>query len=143
MPDLPLGNGQHILLVDDEEPLVRLATENLAELGYAPIAFTSSKEALESFHAHPEQFDAVIADERMPGLAGSALIREIHAIRPDIPKLLVSGNVGGELVSRARAAGATEVLRKPLALPDLATSLARALRAGGNAATRSALNVDR
>ena len=144
MPDVPLGNRQRILLVDDEVPLVRLATENLADLGYSPIAFTSSKEALEAFRAHPERFDAVIADERMPGLAGSALIGEIHAIRPEIPKLLVSGFVSSDLAVRAREAGVTEVLRKPLALRELALSLARALRAAGNAAAqRSALDLDR
>ena len=39
---MPRGDGQQVLIVDDEEPLVRLATETLAELGYAPVGFTSS-----------------------------------------------------------------------------------------------------
>src|SRR5262249_34372568 len=41
-PALPRGDGQRVLVVDDEEPLVRLATRTLEELGYSPVGFTSS-----------------------------------------------------------------------------------------------------
>src|SRR5207344_2704770 len=53
--DAPRGNRQQVLIVDDEEPLVRLATETLADLGYAPLGFTSSSAALEAFRAEPER----------------------------------------------------------------------------------------
>jgi CheY-like chemotaxis protein len=129
MPELPRGNNESVLLVDDELPLVLLTAENLVELGYAPVSFSSSRKALEAFRANPMLYDAVIADERMPGLTGSALLREMHALRPEIPKLLVSGNVGPELVMRAREAGVNEVLKKPLSVSDMAASLARALAA--------------
>jgi CheY-like chemotaxis protein len=41
--------------------------------------------ALEAFRAEPQRFDAVITDERMPGMSGSALIREIRGIRSAAP----------------------------------------------------------
>jgi nitrogen-specific signal transduction histidine kinase/FixJ family two-component response regulator len=126
-PDLPHGDRQRILIVDDEEPLVRLATENLAEWGYLPIGFTSSTAAFEAFRADPQYYDAVVTDERMPGMSGSALIRELRGMRRTIPTLLVSGYVGAELVSRAKEAGADEVLKKPLSMRELATSLDRVL----------------
>ena len=125
---IPRGDGQQVLIVDDEEPLVRLATETLAELGYAPVGFTSSSAALEAFRAEPARFDAVITDERMPRMTGSALIRELRGIRREIPILLMSGFVGGAVASRAREAGANEVMKKPVSARDLATSLARVLR---------------
>jgi PAS domain S-box-containing protein len=128
-PEAPRGNRQQVLIVDDEAPLVVLATETLAELGYLPVPFTSSVAALEAFRAQPERFDAVITDERMPGMSGSALIREIRGIRRAIPILLVSGYVGGEVVRRAMESGADEVLKKPLSARELATSLARVLHA--------------
>jgi len=127
-PELPRGEQQRILVVDDEEPLVRLATETLRELGYMPIGFTSSTDALAAFRFDPKQFDAVITDERMPGISGSALIREMRGIRRSIPILLVSGFVGGLVVGRAYNSGATEVLKKPLSAQELATSLARVLQ---------------
>ena len=124
---LPRGEGQRVLVVDDEEMLVRLATRTLQELGYAPVGFTSSAAALAAFRADPQRFDALITDERMPGISGSALIREVRGIRERIPIVLMSGFVGGALASRAREAGAEEVLKKPLSARDLAASLARVL----------------
>jgi CheY-like chemotaxis protein len=73
------------------------------------------------------RFDAVITDERMPGLSGSALIREMRGIRDRIPIVLMSGYVGAAVARQAREAGAEEVLKKPLSARDLATSLARVL----------------
>jgi len=126
-PELPRGDGQRVLIVDDEEPLVRLATRTLEELGYAPTGFTSSAAALAAFRADPQRFDALITDERMPGMSGSALIREVRGIRDGIPIVLMSGYVGGAVASNARDAGAEEVLKKPLSARDLAASLARVL----------------
>jgi len=115
-----------VLVVDDEEPLVRLAAETLENLGYAPIGFTSSAAALAAFSADPARFDAVLTDERMPGVTGSAIIQEVRRINASIPILLMSGFVGGA-AAKARELGANEVLKKPLRARELATSLARVL----------------
>jgi len=125
----PRGDGQRVLVVDDEAPLVKLATRTLKELGYSPVGFTSSRAALAAFRADPQRFDAVITDERMPGLSGAALIRKVRGIRDSIPVVLMSGYVGDAVARQAREAGAEEVLRKPLSAHDLATSLARVLHA--------------
>ncbi len=111
-----------------------LATETLERLGYAPVGFTSSTAALAAFRADPQRFDAVLTDERMPGLSGSALIREVRGIRESIPVVLMSGYLGtvprdareGSFAD-ALGVGADIVLRKPLLARELATSLARVL----------------
>jgi PAS domain S-box-containing protein len=126
-PDLPRGQGQHVLVVDDEASLVALTTETLSDLGYAPSGFVSSLAAWEAFRKQPEAFDAIVTDERMPGMSGSALVREVRGLRSDIPILLLSGFLGGAINEQARAAGADEVLQKPLAARDLATALSRLL----------------
>jgi len=122
------GTGEIILLVDDEETLVRLGEEMIAELGYEPVGFTSSVAALATFRAAPERFNAVLSDEAMPDMTGSELALEIRKIRPDIPIVLMSGYVTTALSSRARDAGVVEVLSKPLVRRDIARSLAGALR---------------
>jgi CheY-like chemotaxis protein len=124
---LPRGEGERVLVVDDEEPLVRLATETLESLGYAPVGFTSSVNALQEFGANPGRFDVILTDERMPGVTGSAIIREVRRIKPSIPILLMSGFVSGAAALEARALGANGVLKKPLLARELATSLARVL----------------
>jgi PAS domain S-box-containing protein len=121
------GGGQRVLVVDDEEPLMRLVSETLEALGYVAAGYTSSTAALAAFRDGPEFFDAMITDERMPGIAGHALIREVRKLRSTIPILLASGYLGGAVVEDAYSAGADEVLKKPLSAADLAGSLARLL----------------
>jgi len=124
---LPRGNGQVIMVVDDEPALVALAEEMLAELGYEPAGFESSTTALEAFQAEPRRFDAVLTDEMMPELSGTALAAEIRRLRPDIPIVLMTGYSDSGVAARALAAGVREVLRKPLISRDIAECLARAL----------------
>ncbi|HEU0202703.1 MAG TPA: PAS domain-containing protein [Burkholderiaceae bacterium] len=126
-PPVP-GSGETILIVDDETALVRLGEEMMAELGYEPVGFASSLDALANFQAEPHRFDAVLSDEAMPGMTGSELAQEIRKIRPDIPIVLMSGYVTPALSARARDVGINEVLIKPLVSRDIARSLAAALR---------------
>jgi CheY-like chemotaxis protein len=130
--ELPTGNGQRIIVIDDEGALARLTAENLVSLGYSTIWFASSLEALHSIQAHPEEFDLLITDERMPGMSGSALIEEVRQLRRDVPIIVVSGNLSPDLVTRVRQAGANDVLKKPVLRLDLALIVARALEATGS-----------
>jgi PAS domain S-box-containing protein len=127
--ELPRGNGQMVMIVDDERALVALAEEMLAEAGYEPVGFDSSKAALQAFSADPQRFDLVLTDEAMPELVGTELALEIRRLRPDIPIIVMSGYSGGQLAQRAGSAGVNEVLHKPLQRRDLAESLARVLGA--------------
>jgi CheY-like chemotaxis protein len=123
-----LGQGETVLFVDDETPLVALGEEMLARLGYEPVGFQDSTAALASFHADPQRFDLVLTDEVMPEMTGTELATELHRIRPDLPIILMTGYV--ESISRGlAAAGIREVLKKPLLSRPLATCLARYLPA--------------
>jgi CheY-like chemotaxis protein len=126
--ELVHGAGETVLLVDDEEALVRLGEEMIAGLGYEPVGFTSSTAALEAFRATPGRFDAVLSDESMPEMTGSELAKAIREIRDDIPIVLMSGYVTAALTHRARDAGVLDVLAKPLVARDIARSLADALQ---------------
>ena len=57
---MPRGDGQRVLLVDDEAALVALGEETLATLGYEPVGYTSSIDALKAFEQDPQRFDAVL-----------------------------------------------------------------------------------
>ena len=127
--ELPRGNGETVMIVDDERPLVAVAEETLAELGYEPVGFDSSVAALDAFRADPERFDLVLTDETMPDLTGTELAREFRRLRPEISIILMSGYSGAQLSERALAAGVVDVLRKPLTRRDVAEPIARALRA--------------
>jgi PAS domain S-box-containing protein len=126
---LPHGNGEAVMIVDDERPLVALAEETLAQLGYDPAGFDSSLAALAAFRAEPQRYDVVLTDETMPELTGTDLAREIRRLRADVPIVLMSGYSGPQLAERAHAAGVCDILSKPLVSRDIAESLARALPA--------------
>ena len=126
----PSGNGETVLVVDDEEALVRLAEEVLASLGYEPVGCLGAREALEVFRAAPERFDAVLSDVLMPEMTGPELVRELRRLRPDLPAILMSGYGGPDLQAQAQAAAVQAVLMKPLAAVELAHCLAGVLAEG-------------
>jgi CheY-like chemotaxis protein len=124
---LPQGSGETVMIVDDERPLVALAEEIIADLGYEPVGFDSSCAALEAFRAAPDRFDLVLTDESMPDLVGTELAQAIRRLRPNIPIILMTGYGGTQLANRAAGVGLSEVLRKPLHRRDVAESRARVL----------------
>jgi len=124
---LPRGHGETVMIVDDERALVALAEEILAELGYEPVGFDSSRAALQAFAAEPQRFDLLLTDEAMPDLVGTELAREIHELRREIPIIVMSGHGDAQLAKRAATVGVNEVLRKPLQSWDLAEAIARVL----------------
>ena len=122
------GHGETVLLIDDEEALVRLGEELMAQLGYEPVGFTSSSAALASFRRTPQRFDVVVTDEAMPEMTGSQLVVELRKIRPEVPVVMMTGFVSPTLLARSREAGINEVLSKPLVSREIARSVAAALR---------------
>jgi PAS domain S-box-containing protein len=132
---LPRGNGERVLLVEDEANLLAMTAEVLTRLGYEPAPFSDGQTALAAFEAEPRSFDVVITDDVMPGLTGTGLAQRLHRRRADLPIVLVSGYGGPALTRQALIAGVSEQLAKPLQSRQIATTLARVLhharRAGG------------
>jgi CheY-like chemotaxis protein len=128
----PRGRGETIL-VDDEKPLVLLAEEMLAALGYEPVGFDSGTAALAAFRADPQRFDLVLTDEIMPRITGTELARAVHEVRPELPIVLITGHRAASRATRGDVLGIREVLRKPLLSADLAAAVARHVRAPGRA----------
>src|SRR6266496_1070918 len=104
---------RHVLFVDDEDEIVRLAGRMLDRRGYEMTGHVDPVEALKDFDAAPDRFDIVAADAFMPGMSGFEFVKRLRAIRPAIPVVLMSGAFGPEDTERARALGVREVLAKP------------------------------
>jgi CheY-like chemotaxis protein len=124
----PRGLGETVMVVDDEPALVAIAEEILVQLGFRPVGFDSSVAALQAFRADPEHFHVILTDETMPNLTGTELTRQMRQLLPNIPVILMNGYSGRQLNERAQAAGALDVLRKPLGQRDIAEAVARALQ---------------
>jgi len=125
-PPVARGSGERVLVVDDEEALVAVTSEVLRHFGYEPVGCSDGDAALAAFDQG--RIDAVIADEVMPGLSGTQLARALRRRRADLPIVLVSGYTGPMLTERARGAGVTEILKKPVQSRAIASALARVLQ---------------
>lgn len=121
------GGSENILLVDDEEQVVKITSELLASLGYNVIGAASSVEALQVFAHAPESFDLLLTDLTMPVMNGLELCEKIKTFRPDLPVVLCSGY--SENISRdaVKNVGVTEYCLKPISLRDLARTVRQAL----------------
>jgi len=126
-PQEPRGDGQRLLIVDDDPQLVALSVQMLSGLGYRPVGFSDARAALEAARADPGGFAAVITDEMMPDLGGIQLAEALGAFAPHAPVLLVSGFGGPQLAERAQVAGVARLLAKPVRRAELARVLAELL----------------
>lgn len=126
-PRSPRGEGQRILYIDDEEPLVFLITRVLERLGYRVAGFTDAEAALAAFRDDPTGFDAVVTDLSMPGLSGIDVAKRVLAQRSDIPVVLTSGYVRAEDRALALETGVREVVMKPNTVDALGQVLHRLL----------------
>jgi PAS domain S-box-containing protein len=91
MSDLLRGRGEHILIVDDEEILVKLGQRILERLGYRVTIQTSPQAAVAAVQADPAAFDLVLTDLAMPEMRGDELAKAVLAIRPGLPIILATG----------------------------------------------------
>ncbi len=124
---VPRGNGERILLVDDELYFLDAVKAHLEDLGYDVIDFQDSAQALKSYAAYPGYFDIIITDQTMPGMTGVQLIREIRKADGDIPIMLCTGF--SEVVSETSAEeyGIDRFLMKPVHRATLASAVAELL----------------
>jgi PAS domain S-box-containing protein len=129
--EYPTGR-ERILLVDDEEPIVRMEQMMLERLGYQVTARTSSLDALAAFKANPGYFDLVISDRGMPLMTGEQLARKLIFIKPGIPIIICTGFGDENDVNRAKAMGIKGFLMKPVATGDLATMVRKVLDDSAN-----------
>jgi nitrogen-specific signal transduction histidine kinase/CheY-like chemotaxis protein len=121
------GGSEKIILVDDEESLVKIGSKLLGALGYEVSAFTNSPEALQAFREAPNDYDLIITDMTMPVLTGAKLAQEAKRIRPDIPIILCSGFTENLNEESARKMGISAYLTKPVRQEDLANTIRRVL----------------
>jgi PAS domain S-box-containing protein len=123
---LPVGT-EHILLVEDDEPLREHAREQLQRLGYRVSVAPSGQKALELLKFFGD-FDLLFTDVVMPGgLNGRQLADRIRTFRPELKVLFTSGYTEDALVHNGRLDEGVDLLNKPYRKRDLALKLRKVL----------------
>jgi CheY-like chemotaxis protein len=126
---LPLRGSERILLVDDEELVLGALSQGLERLGYAVTAESSSLDALDRFKKSPAGFDLVITDQTMPQMSGLELSIAIHAERPALPVIIITGYSPQLNGKSAQSLGVAGVLGKPIDFGELSTLMRTSLHA--------------
>src|SRR2546425_2526105 len=104
-----------VLVVDDEVGMVTLLRNYLTREGYEVHTAPSGETALQFLEEH--DCDVVLTDLRMGGMDGLALVRAIHATRPETPVILMTAFGGIDTAIAAVKAGAYHLVAKPVELP--------------------------
>lgn len=120
------GNGESILVVDDDEQQRYIAEKLLTFLGYKVDCVKSGEKAIE--YVRMRQPDLILLDMIMdPGMNGRRTYEEICKIRPGQKAIVASGFSENEEVNRAQALGARTLIKKPYTLRQIGLAVQEAL----------------
>jgi CheY-like chemotaxis protein len=109
---LPVGDGECVLVVDDEEAILAIMRATLENYGYRVLTATSGPEAITRFAQHNAAIRLVITDLDMPFMDGSATINTLRKISPQLKFILASGSEKENEASRNQV-NADEFIVKP------------------------------
>lgn len=115
-----------ILVVDDENNIRMMLKLALTHVGHSIETAADGYEGLEKFGAG-EGWDLVLLDQRMPGMEGLEVLREMRKRRPDTHVLMITAFGTIDLATEAMASGATDFLRKPFTVETLRGAVTAAL----------------
>ena len=127
LSDALRGNGERILLVDDDAVLASLGNRFLRRLGYQPLSVTDPSEALAGMSG--ETFDLVVTDLMMPRMSGIEFAREVWRTHPQTPIVLATGYSAALDATAAIEIGFRELLLKPYDIQSLGECVQHALAA--------------
>jgi two-component system, cell cycle sensor histidine kinase and response regulator CckA len=115
----PKGQGETILLVDDEPNLVVIVSRQLVSANYRVIKASNGNEALNLYEKHREEIRLVILDLLMPGMEGKQCLEALRKLDPNVRVLIATGHTTPGMVGELEQAGAKGFIRKPFETSQL------------------------
>jgi len=119
--ELPIGNGELILVVDDEAPIREITKISLESYNYKVILASDGIEAIALYAQHKHEIRGVLVDMMMPSMDGATTIRTLQKINPQVKIIAVSGLVTNNKL--AQQVGINTFLSKPYTARELLQAL--------------------
>ncbi|HEX8630138.1 MAG TPA: response regulator [Catenuloplanes sp.] len=126
----PAGNGEVVLLVEDEDGVREVVRRILTRSGYQVHERSSPVDALRLVDASENRLDILLTDVVMPGMSGTQLAARTRQIRPTLPVLFMSGYTTGPAPGGQELPRDSVLLHKPFDRPTLLRVLHQVLQAG-------------
>jgi PAS domain S-box-containing protein len=123
----PHGNGEVLLVVDDDSTVLSMTTQTLAAFGYDVIGAEDGAQAIGVYTRRRSDIALVVTDMSMPIMDGQALIAALASIDPQLPIIAATGNTAAAHLAKIAKSGVAAVLRKPFTADHLLHSVAEAL----------------
>jgi CheY-like chemotaxis protein len=121
---VPLGNGELILLVDDEPAVRELMRTTLEESCYEVMTACDGNEAVEVLADNLSEVKVVITDMAMPFMDGPSAIRILQKMNPDLKFIAISGMMGNSVTEELASFPSVRFLQKPFPRETLLIMLA-------------------
>jgi two-component system sensor histidine kinase EvgS len=125
--EVPAAQGETVLLVEDEEALLRSTSHMLSRLGYRVLAAASAARALELAAAHPDPIHLLLTDVVMPETNGRELRDRLAALRPALRSVFMSGYTAEIIAHEGVLEKGVHFLQKPFTRLQLGRKLREVL----------------
>ncbi|NTW48464.1 MAG: PAS domain S-box protein [Chlorobiales bacterium] len=125
------GNGEMILVVDDEDAIREITGDILIANGYRVISASNGTQALAAFAQHKNEVKAVILDMMMPIMDGPATIYALRKINPSIKAIAVSGLMDADAIAKKTGDAIAIVLTKPYTAQNILDALYQLIHQDG------------
>ncbi len=129
--DIPKGQGETILVVEDQAEVLRLVGAILERLNYRALTASNGQEALAVYDAHGNEIALVLTDVVMPNVGGLELIRAVRKKDPEARIVAMTGYPPDELKRAFPSMDIFGWLEKPLSLDRVAQVVSEALKEKG------------
>jgi len=126
--ELPHGNGELVLVVDDEVTVRQIISQTLETFGYRVLLAADGVEASTLFTTHQQEIAVVLTDMMMPVMDGLATIQVLMRMNPQVRIIAASGLGVKDMVAKATAAGVKQFIPKPYTAETLLKTLAQILQ---------------
>ncbi|MDD2467385.1 MAG: PAS domain S-box protein [Desulfobulbus sp.] len=125
--DIPVGHGEVVLVVEDEEAILKLASRILAKLGYSVLIAQSPRQALDRIDGFPDTVHLLVTDVVMPEMNGRELANRLRVAYPALKTLFMSGYTANVIAHRGVLDDGVHFMQKPFSRESLATKVRKAL----------------
>lgn len=126
--DLPLGHGELVLVVDDEEAIRQITASTLETFGYRALTASDGTEAIALYAQHKNDIAVVLTDMLMPFMDGPATIRALQKMNPKVKIIAASGLTAAHTPGQASLEGVKVFLTKPYTAEKLLKAIAELLQ---------------
>ncbi len=118
-PPLPVGNGELIIVVEDEEAARELMKTTLENFGYRVLTAQNGVQAISRFEQQRDEIKVLVTDTDMPFMDGTQVIQAIKTMKPDLPVIVASGSRAASTASEKSGAESMVSLGKPFSAEQL------------------------